>query len=52
VIAYKNVLWTTNPEALRGHAGQHVSVTARTGANDTVSVESIRVLTAKYPCCP
>lgn len=50
---YDKQIWTVaNPTALKGHAGKRVSITAKIGANDTVNVESIRVLTPKYPCCP
>ena len=41
--------WTVeNPEALKGHAGHHVSITAQVdAAKDEVTVKSVKMLTAK-----
>jgi hypothetical protein len=48
----KQVWAVANAEILRDHAGQRVSIIAEIGPKEIVTVESIRVLTPKYPCCP
>lgn len=53
IITRQKQIWAVvNPEILRSHAWQRVSIIAEIGTKESVTVESLQVLTPKYPCCP